>query len=326
MRKLIAQHEEVYIGTEEHSALRPGHVRVRTTYSAISPGSEMGLIGVSNGQKLDLGYSAAGLVTAVGEGVSSLREGDRVACYGAPYVKHGECLQVPVTLCSKVPQGVLMKEAAFGGIGAIAIHALRTARLQFGERVVVAGLGLLGQMIAMIAEAAAYDVICYDVNVKRVKEAEKGGLKAFRSSKKLEGIEADAVLLCAGGKQSTLTQDSPDWIRNRGKIVIVGDIEPEYPRAKIFKKEAELLISRAGGPGRYDVTYEQDAIDYPIEYVRWTEGRNVGEFLRLLATGKIEISCFTRKVTNMEEAYLTYGALGNQEISAAVIEYGRSDG
>ena len=103
---------------------------------------------------------------------------------------------------------------------------------------------------------------------------------------------ADAVLLCSGGKRSSLTHQSLEWIRQQGKVVIVGDIEPDFPRNLLFQKEAQILISRAGGPGRYDPVYEKQAIDYPYGYVRWTEGRNVAEYLRLVNDKRINVQPF----------------------------------
>ena len=207
------------------------------------------------------------------------------------------------------------------GLGAIAIHGLRIANLQFGETVVIVGLGVLGQLIAKIANAAAYNVIAYDLHESRVEMLQGENIKSFSTIEEMEEairIEtkshgADAVLLCAGGKRSPLTQECLKWIRNKGKAVIVGDIEPDFPSDLMFAKEAELLISRAGGPGRYDKVYEKEAIDYPYEYVRWTEGRNVEEYIRLVKEKRIDVRPFITEVVEFDEAPHEFEKLFNKE-------------
>lgn len=322
MRSIVARHKEVHIVNSEKPTIKPSYVLIQTLYSAISPGTELGLIATSGDVERSLGYSAVGVVVECGEGVEDYEIGDVVACYGAPYVEHSEYLLVPATLCAKVPADMDVKEAALGGIGAIAIHALRVAKLEFGESVVVVGLGLLGQMITKIASAAAYDVIAYDLSEERAAMLEKeANITAFSKledlemeiNKRTKGHGVDAVLLCAGGKRSPLTGQSLAWIRKQGKVVIVGDIEPDFPRNLMFGKEAQILISRAGGPGRYDPVYEKEAIDYPYGYVRWTEGRNVAEYLRLVNEKKIHVHSFLTDELDFDHATAAYDDLRNKQ-------------
>jgi len=322
----------VEIITEDKPLLKPPYLLIKTLYSVISPGTELSLIHISKGRKMNLGYSAVGIVEECGEAASGFQKGDLVACYGAPYVKHAEYLLVPVTLCSKVPDTVDAKDAALAGIGAIAIHALRTADLAFGEKLIVAGLGIIGQLVAQIADAAAYEVHAYDLSCERTSLLEwNPNIKLFTERAKLEDAiqagernsGADAVLLCAGGKRSPLTGQSLSWIRDKGKVVIVGDIEPDFPRDKMFGKEASILISRAGGPGRYDPVYERDAIDYPYGFVRWTEGRNVEEYLRLVSENRIIVSSYLTEEVQFEDIENAYEDLLNKDttVLTKVIKY-----
>jgi len=309
MKTIIARDQVVHIKNCNKPEIQPSYLLIKTLYSAVSPGTETTLIGISDARDIQLGYSAVGVVEECGEQAGDYQVGDIVACYGAPYVGHAEYLSVPITLCARVPAGVEVKEAAFSGIGAIAIHALRVANLQFGETIVIVGLGLLGQMIAKIADAAAYNVIAVDIQPERIAQLKEENIQAFTQLSDMEiqlkkatnGRGADAVLLCAGGKKSPLTHHCLNWIRNQGKVVIVGDIEPDFPRNLMFAKEAQILISRAGGPGRYDPLYEKDATDYPYGYIRWTEGRNVGEFLRLLSDKRIDIQSFLTDEVDFQE-------------------------
>ncbi|MEM4216718.1 MAG: alcohol dehydrogenase catalytic domain-containing protein, partial [Candidatus Methanomethylicaceae archaeon] len=92
-----------------------------------------------------LGYSAAGVVIAVGEKVTGFAVGDRVACAGSGYASHAEIIRIPKNLVVKIPEAkgrppISFEEAAFVALGGIAIHAVRLANLSLGERVVVLGL------------------------------------------------------------------------------------------------------------------------------------------------------------------------------------------
>ena len=331
MKSIVASNGAVHILERENPTIKSSFLLIKTMFSAVSPGTEIGLVSISKDREISLGYSAVGIVEECGENVTDYRVGDIVACYGAPYVGHAEYLLVPTTLCAKVPMNVEPKIAALAGIGAIAIHALRVAKLEFGETVIVVGLGLLGQMIAKIANAAAYNVIALDVSEERVSMLQQDGISSFSLMSNMENElmkatnnqGADAVLLCAGGKRSPLTHESLKWIRNQGKAVIVGDIEPDFPRELMFAKEAQILISRAGGPGRYDKQYELQAMDYPYGYVRWTEGRNVAEYLRLVDENRINVQTFITEIVDFNSAPQAYESLVTKQsqVLTKIISY-----
>lgn len=298
MKAIAAQQGSIVTIDAELPELRAGHVLIRLEYSAISPGTELHMAERSKDVPIILGYSAVGVIERVAEDVTKLQPGQRVACYGAPYVRHAEFLSVPVNLTAVVPDHVDPQEAAFAGLGAIAIHALRVANLTFGESSVIVGLGILGNIIAQISSAAAYTTLGLDLNAERVKMLRQNGIRhAYDNQAELvkalkdatDGIGADSVLLCASGNGEALINNSFEWIRDRGKVVIVGDLTTEFSRSKMFQKEAQVLISRAGGPGRYDSQYERENKDYPVGHVRWTEGRNTGEYIRLLAEKRINV-------------------------------------
>lgn len=300
------------------SDLPAGHVLIRTEYSAVSPGTEMMFIRKASDQKVIMGYSAVGIVEKLGEGVNGLAVGQRVACYGAPYVRHAQWLAVPSNLTAVVPDEVDPQEAAYAGLGAIGIHALRIADLRFGESALVVGLGILGQIIAQVAQAAACPVAGFDLNPERVKEVKQHIARAYDNQAQLEeqiqlmtgGHGVDSVILCASGDGEELINSSMRWIRDKGKMVIVGDLSMNFSRNDMFGKEAQLLISRAGGPGRYDANYELRNTDYPIGYVRWTEGRNVAEYIRLLAEKRISVKSLISHVIPVDEADTAYERYG----------------
>ncbi|MDF2658844.1 MAG: zinc-binding alcohol dehydrogenase [Paenibacillus sp.] len=296
----------------ERELPQPGEhqIVVKTEYSAISIGTEtMVLRGNANGTAL--GYNAVGIVVDKGAGVRHLDIGQRVACYGGG--SHADYRLASKYLASPVPDHVDPEEAAFVGLGAIAIHAVRQAELQFGETMVVVGLGILGQITAQIADAAAYRVIGFDIEASRCDLFRSTVRRAIGCSQVEqvaaalgEGPGADTVLLCGGHKSDQLLDQAIKWVRDRGSIVIVGVPNTSFNRNALFYKEAQIRISRAGGPGRYDDNYEQAGFDYPIGYVRWTEGRNVEQFVHLLAEKRLSVKKLIRHrfdFANIDQAY-----------------------
>lgn len=324
MKYIGAKNSEVAIFETTIPEIKNGYVLIKTHFSAISPGTEITMMKNSKEQIVPLGYSAAGEIVNIGEGVEEFKIGDLVACYGAPYVYHAEYLCVPKTLCARVPEGVDLKEASLAGIGAISIHALRKADLQFGEISIVVGLGIFGQLIGQIAENAGHQVIALNRSKPRAEIFTKAtGITTFTNEQQMEkhlqelslNRGADAVFLCTGGDSNYLTNKSLDWLRDKGKSVIVGDLQPNYNREVMFAKEIDILISRAGGPGRYDTSYERDAVDYPYGQVRWTEGRNIAEYVRLLAKKRINTSMFVSQTTEFDKIHQTYDELQREGIS-----------
>lgn len=332
MKSVVTYEQQVTIVESERPLIKPNHVLMKTSYSMVSPGTELSIIHRSGGAQSKLGYSAAGIAVEVADEVTDIRVGQQVACYGAPYVNHSEYLLVPKHLIAPVPDHVSLKEASAAGLGAIAIHGLRQSGLVFGECAVVIGLGVIGQLVARIAHAAAIKVIAIDLYEERRRRLQEvAGITVCASFEEVEAaigsvtghIGADAVLHCASGAQKELLDRSFDWIRDRGKIVIVGDMVMEFSRGQMFKKEADVVISRAGGPGRYDPEYEREGRDYPIGFVRWTEGRNMKEYIRLLAEGRISAgSLITTQVPLIHAAdiYRDYTSRPDQ-ILGAVISY-----
>ncbi|MEV5027065.1 zinc-dependent alcohol dehydrogenase [Paenibacillus sp. LPE1-1-1.1] len=331
MKAVAALKGKISITDIDRASPLPGHILIRTEYSAISPGTELSFLRRASDQQVILGYSAVGIVEELGENVTGVKIGQRVACYGAPYVKHAEWLTVPSNLTAIVPEHVRSEEAAFAGLGAIAIHALRTADIRFGETAVIVGLGLLGQIICQIASAAAFGVIGLDLAANRAGLLKRHGVKhAYDNQKVMEeqllqitgGHGADCILLCAGGPGEELINQSLHWIRDKGKIVIVGDLSTAFSRNLMFGKEAQVLISRAGGPGRYDAGYEKENHDYPIGHVRWTEGRNIGEYIRLLSDNRISILPLITNVYPMERAQEAYANYENShDVMGTLLKY-----
>lgn len=247
-------------------------------------------------QPMPLGYSSAGTIIEVGTEMGEFKPGDRVACAGGGFAVHAEYTLVPHNLLARIPENVDFESAAFTTLGAIAMHGFRLASPQVGETVCVIGLGLLGLLAAQIARAAGCIVFGIDLSPSRIKLAQSMGFSAAQNESCLDlvpgvtnGRGFDHVLICADTSSDETVQLAGQVARDRGNVIAIGAVGMDIPRKIYYDKELVLKISRSYGPGRYDPFYEEKGIDYPIGYVRWSEGRNLQSFVDLLASGKVDV-------------------------------------
>jgi polar amino acid transport system substrate-binding protein len=274
---------------------------------------------------LALGYSCAGIVKEVGRGAEEFQVGDRVACAGMNYASHAETVFVPTNLAVKIPDGVSFDEAAFVTLGAIAMQGVRIAEVKLGEAVAVIGLGLLGQLTVQILKAAGCRVIGVDLDPAKIELARLHGAEAaVLRSDDVEGAVdeftggygVDAVVVTAAAETNDPTELAGMIARDRAIISMVGAVQMDVPRKVYYEKELQLRLSRAYGPGRYDALYEEQGIDYPIGYVRWTERRNMQEFLRLIAAGAVRLNRLITHRFEISEAERAYDIITGKDRQA----------
>jgi predicted dehydrogenase/threonine dehydrogenase-like Zn-dependent dehydrogenase len=275
---------------------------VREVVSKISRDGLLATVSAVRGrldQPAALGYSSAGTIVTVGEGVTDLAPGDRVACAGAGHAVHAELACIPRMLVARILSArVSFNEAAFTTIGAVALHGVRNADIKLGEVVAVIGLGLLGQLTVQILKAAGCVVLGMDISKERVDLALRLGADAASTSSSgfqdlclqhSAGHGTDAILITAQTASNDPVNLAGAVARNRAVVVAVGTVAMDIPRRLFYDKELDFRVSRSYGPGRYDAAYEQKGIDYPIGYVRWTETRNMEAFLKLAADRKLDL-------------------------------------
>jgi predicted dehydrogenase/threonine dehydrogenase-like Zn-dependent dehydrogenase len=351
--------------------LRPGGVLVRTTHSVISVGTERSTVELGRkslvGKAMErpdqvrkvldtvsregvvsayhkvktrlsdlspMGYSAAGVVEGVGAGVTTVEVGDLVACAGGGYASHAERLWVPKNLVVRAPMGVGSEAAAFATLGAIALQGVRQAEPRLGERVVVIGLGILGQLTVQLLVASGVQAIGVDLDPRRVELArEHGALGLVRSDDvgprvdgATDGLGADAVIITAATSSKDPIVLAGDVARDRARVVVVGAVPIEVPRSPYYEKELDVRLSRSYGPGRYDPAYEEQGHDYPPGYVRWTEQRNMQAFLELVGAGRVTVERLITHRFEFEDAVRAYDMVTGEGASSAlgvVLDYAK---
>ena len=268
-----------------------------------------------------LGYSAAGIVTAIADDVTEFQVGDRVACAGVGYASHAEVLSVPKNLCAHLPEGVSFESGAYGTLGAIALQGVRLAEPTLGESVVVIGLGLVGQLTIQLLKANGCRVFGLDLDPSRVAlalelGADRAAVSSDETAKEIEtwtrGHGADAVLITAATDSNQPVELAAQVSRLKGRVIIVGMTGMNIPRPPFFSRELKLMISMSYGPGRYDPEYEERGHDYPLPYVRWTEQRNIESFLQLIGDGRINVERLTTHRFAIAEADRAYQLISGE--------------
>lgn len=286
-------------------------------------------------EPVPLGYSCAGEVIKTGEDVDEFRIGDKVACAGTGYASHAEVNFVPKNLCAKVPENVSYQDASFVALGAIAVQGMRRCGLNPGEKVAVIGLGLIGQLTVQILSAYGFPVLGIDIDEKKVsKSLQLGLLRGAVIGKDRveeiacsfsEGHGVDAVIITASTKSNQPVELAGKICRQSGRVSAVGLVGMEIPRDIYYKKELDFRISCSYGPGRYDASYEEKGVDYPYSCVRWTEKRNMEEFLRLISIGRVNTEQMITHKFRLEDYKNAYKLIlenpAGEDYSGVLLEY-----
>jgi predicted dehydrogenase/threonine dehydrogenase-like Zn-dependent dehydrogenase len=277
-------------------------------------------------QPLPMGYCNVGIVREIGEGVTGFTIGDRVASNGP----HAEYVCVPQNLAARIPETVTNEQATFTVIGAIALQGIRLASPTLGETVVVVGLGLIGLLTAQLLKANGCRVIGVDIDEHKLALAESFGILSCNSlttdvvnfvHQNTVEVGADAVIITASAKTNDIISQAAKMSRKRGRIILVGVIGLELNRAEFYEKELSFQVSCSYGPGRYDEKYEQQGIDYPLPFVRWTEKRNFEVVLQAIASGNISVQPLITERVDLKNYQQIYSTIGKSRSIASILQY-----
>ena len=257
-------------------------------------------------EPMPLGYSNAGVVVEVGPGVTQFSAGDRVASNGG----HAEMVSRPVNLCAKIPAGVSDESASFAVLGSIGLQGIRLLRPEMGETVAVFGLGLIGLLTVQMLAGSGARVLGIDPDPSRREMARTFGAIPIDTAgdviaaalAQTGGRGVDGVLVTASAREDDILSQAAD-VAQRGRIVLVGVVNMELNRAEFYEKELSFQVSCSYGPGRYDAQYEEQGVDYPFAFVRWTEQRNIEAVLGMMASGRLNVTrLITKRITHADAA------------------------
>ena len=274
-----------------------------------------------------LGYSNVGEVIEVGSEVEGFKIGDRVVSNG----RHAEVVCVPKNLCIKIPNEVSDEDAAFTVISSIALQGVRLSLPTLGESFLVYGLGLIGLITAQILKANGCHVIGVDVSEDKINKAIDLGIDAHNLSGRsnldeyIKSLnhenEIDGVIITASAKDNSIISNSAKVCRKRGRIILVGVVGLDIDRSDFYEKEISFQVSCSYGPGRYDDLYEQNGVDYPIGFVRWTENRNFKAILEMIKNKSLKVDTLISKKEKLINADKLYDEILSGKFITALIDY-----
>jgi predicted dehydrogenase len=320
-----ALHEQKHLGFENVSE------KVQKVLASVS-GTNISNNGRLNEHQVrSLGYSCSGTVVAVGRNVQRFRPGDLVACSGSANVQHAGMIVVSKNLVARVSDSKYLSAASLTTVGTVAMQGLRRAGVQLGERVCVFGLGIVGQITARLAKLSGCKVIGIDRVKERLERAQKFGIDVVLASQdsdleteiayKTQYRGVDCTIITATSKSSSIINQTINFTRKNGRVVLVGDVGLQLEQETLDHKQVDILVSYAHGPGRHDVSYEHGGIDYPYNHVRWTENRNMQAFVSLIEDGTISVSDFIDKTVQYPDDNGVKGLLEDKTHLGIVLNY-----
>tara|TARA_X000000950_G_scaffold288169_1_gene403659 strand:- start:565 stop:2682 length:2118 start_codon:yes stop_codon:yes gene_type:complete len=354
MKQIFLSRKGIELKDVPEPLIENGKVLVKNFYSCVSPGTEIaslssqkkntfrkivekpevlkslinvlkkkgikntsGIISRKLGEFYELGYSSAGIVEKVGEGVKNFSKGDLVACTGGGFASHAEKILVPENLVVRVKKKENLSFYSTVALGSIAMHAVRRSKTNIGETSLVVGMGFIGQIAMQILRAAGSEVYGIDPNENFINKSKNNGfINVYKSFEELSkeipqdviGLGFDSAIITASNKAEDIINKTFRLCRKKSRVILVGDVDIKINREEIYFKEIEFSVSASYGPGRYDLSYEIEGRDYPLEYVRWTLNRNMKSYVNLIDNKKINLKNLIDKVESIELAKQAYSA------------------
>jgi predicted dehydrogenase/threonine dehydrogenase-like Zn-dependent dehydrogenase len=354
MKQIFLSRKGIELKDVPEPLIENGKVLVKNFYSCVSPGTEIaslrsqkkntfrkivekpevlkslinvlkkkgikntsGIISRKLGEFYELGYSSAGIVEKVGEGVKNFSKGDLVACTGGGFASHAEKILVPENLVVRVKKKENLSFYSTVALGSIAMHAVRRSKTNIGETSLVVGMGFIGQIAMQILRAAGSEVYGIDPNENFINKSKNNGfINVYKSFEELSkeipqdviGLGFDSAIITASNKAEDIINKTFRLCRKKSRVILVGDVDIKINREEIYFKEIEFSVSASYGPGRYDLSYEIEGRDYPLEYVRWTLNRNMKSYVNLIDNKKINLKNLIDKVEPIELAKQAYSA------------------
>lgn len=324
---------------EKVPELAPGTVRIRAYASLVSPGTELGgwknlfskRGGEDSGERRKFGYSNAGVVDAVGEGVTQFKLGDRVAAIGYGFALHSDWAVVPQNLCILLPDDVTYEQGTYAMLLATALQAVRRGQPEIGEKACVVGMSLVGQLTAQILTASGCRVIGWARNDYQVEAARKWGIADVINMKNCDPVVhtraftnergLDQSVFSFPGNAGATWQQTLDCMKKTpdghlmGRVVVVGGSAIEL---KWIPANLDVRIAARTGAGYHDDDWELGK-DYPPVFMQWTTRTNLEVCFDLVRYGNVNVDSLTTHRVDLYDAEAQIDAIENPEAILGLI-------
>ena len=296
-------------------------VTVELEYSAISSGTEKAnLIGDRNGTNVSegaeavfprtVGYSAAGVVTNVGGGVTDIEVGDRVVVF---WGKHKKNITVSRRNVIKIPDGVSTEEASMALISTFPLAAIRKTKLEIGESALVMGLGILGIFAVQLLRASgAYPIIAADPVKERREFALKMG--ADYALDPTEDNFAERVNGISGGVNVCIEVtglgagliEALDCMKLMGRVALLGCTRSSKFEIDYYGKVHGRGVSLIGAH-----TMARPKIESAPSL--WTDDDDLSAVMALIKGGRLNFKDMICEIHSPAEAPEVYARLANEK-------------
>lgn len=298
--------------------LKPSEIKIKTTYSLISNGTEKAYLSGSENTShkfpANVGYSAVGTVTKIGSSVKSIKQGDRVF---VEYGGHSSVIVKDVHNVVKIPDTVSFEEAVFAKVASFPLAAIRRARLEIGESVVIVGLGMLGLFGVQFARiGGALPVIAIGNRAKRREKAAQFGAdyvfspdepdltgKIYSITDKRTIIHGANVVIETSGSESGLFQSLEITAKN-ARVVLNGCNRVMTLPVDFYKYVHTRGVNIIGVHGQTRPQFNS----YPGN---WTSKRDLSTVLQLISDKRLDTKSMISEFVSPKDASSVYDQLLN---------------
>lgn len=310
-----SRHRAEIVARPDFSAeLGEREVRGRTIVSLISPGTELNWQYDGDDFPAYPGYASIFEVERIGPGVEAIATGDIVFGSGP----HREFQSMEERDVVKVPCGIEPEVAVFVRLAAVSMSTLNLTSARPPSRVLVTGLGPVGNLAAQIFQACGYQVTAVDPASDRCAEACRSGLKDVRESLGSQGLDIRGKVVlhieCSGHEQAVL--DGCDLVQEGGEIVLVG--VPWQRKTELYS--FDLLNSIFYRYVTVRSGWEWQVPRHPEKFIKNSIAGNLVAALNWIATGRLVVTDLAMTCP-VEEAPRVYAALLDRSLGRSSVVF-----
>jgi predicted dehydrogenase len=264
-------------------------------------------------QPIPLGYCQVGRVIDTG-GIDWVRVGERVLSNGP----HAQIVSVSQGMCARIPDAVDDESAAFTPLASVALQGINLMEAKAGDKVLVMGLGLIGQLAVRILQAVGCEVMGFDPSAERRKLAERFGARLAASGADpvtaalswSNGQGVRGVLITASTSSHELVSQAARSCASRGKVVLIGVVGLQLNRADFYSREVMFQVSCSYGSRDPRSPHSAQ--------------RNFRQVLECMAAGRLPVADLITHRSPFAAAPAAYAALNDPQALGIVLVYGNA--